>query len=241
MVGSKGWLRASLRNKHRTWHQRLQRFLLAVFLLVVMLPTGLLLFYRIEGVHPVSTLMVRDYVMGVGVTRQWRPLDDISPWLRQSVIMSEDGQFCSHHGVDWGAVNEVVRNAIDGERPRGASTITMQLVKNLFLWPDRSLVRKALEVPYALLADAILPKHRILEIYLNIVEWDRGVFGAQAAAQAYFGRSAKSFSRRQAAMMAVTLPNPLARNPAKPTGAMGRVARIVERRARNAGPFLGCL
>src|SRR5690606_21673986 len=133
-----------------------------------------------------------------------------------SVIMSEDGQFCFHHGIDLGELKGVVDDALAGEATRGASTITMQTVKNLFLWsrPLASL-RKLVELPLAVYVDAVLPKRRIMEIYLNIAEWAPGVYGIEAAAQHHFGVPAKKLTRRQAALLAVTLPNPYARNPAK--------------------------
>ncbi len=176
------------------------------------------------------------------MSRQWVDFDDIAPTLYQSVLMSEDGQFCSHQGVDWDAVNLVISDALDGERPRGASTITMQTAKNLFLWGGRSYLRKALEVPLALWIDFALPKRRIMEIYLNIAEWDNnGIFGVQAGAQSHFGRSAANLSRRQSALMAVTLPNPILREPSKPTAGLNKLARIVENRARQSGAYIKCL
>ena len=123
----------------------------------------------------------------------------------------------------------------------GASTITMQLVKNLFLWPNRSYVRKALEIPYALMAELILSKRRIMEIYLNIAEWDKGVFGAQLAAKTYFKRSAAKVGPRQSSLLAVTLPNPRGRNAARPGKSMNRIAKIVQKRARASGAYVKCL
>ena len=169
------------------------------------------------------------------------PLDDVSPFVYQSVVSSEDGQYCSHNGVDWDAVDLVVDNLIDGERPRGASTIPMQTVKNLFLWNSRSYLRKLLEVPLALTADWAWDKRRMMEIYLNIAEWGPGIFGIEAAAQHHFKRSAKKLTRRQAALLAVTLPNPIARNPRKPNRGLQRLARLVEKRARQSGAYVKCL
>ncbi len=217
------------------------RFVLAFFAILVFLPTFLLLFYRIEIVRPISTLMVYETLIGAEVHREWVKLDEVAPVLYQSIVMSEDGKFCFHNGVDWEALNAVIEDAIDGEKTRGASTITMQMVKNLFLWPNRSYVRKALEVPYAILADFILSKKRIMEIYLNIAEWDRGVFGAEAAAKNYFSRSASKLSARQASLMAVTLPNPKKRNAAKPGRQMNQTAGIIRRRASASGAYVKCL
>lgn len=217
------------------------RFTLAFALLVFLLPAALLLMYRIESVHPVSTLMVHDQLVGPGARREWVDFEEIAPVLYQSVMMSEDGQFCSHSGIDWNALNEVIDDALEGERTRGASTITMQLVKNLFLWPDRSFIRKGLEVPYAIMAEMILGKKRIMEIYLNIIELDKGVFGVEAGSQHYFDRSAAKMGPRYSALLAVTLPNPRARNPAKPTRKLNTLARTIRARARASGAYIQCL
>ena len=208
---------------------------------LALLPVALTLLGLLPFVHPVSTLMVRDLLMLRGYERQWVDIEDIQPVLAHSVIMSEDGQFCSHAGIDWGALTEVIDDALSGEPSRGASTISMQTVKNLYLWQGRSFVRKALEVPLAIGFDLVVSKRRTIEIYLNIVEWAPGVFGAEAAARHHFGRSASDLTQRQAALLAVTLPNPHARNPAKPTAGLSRLADIIERRARQAGGHVDCV
>ena len=204
-------------------------------------PLFLTLLYRFEIVRPASTLMLADTVTFQSFNRDWIALEDISPNLVQSVLMSEDGQFCNHHGVDLGELRAVVEAALSGERTRGASTITMQTAKNLFLWGGRTYVRKALEIPLAIWIDFVLPKDRIMEIYLNIAEWGDGIYGIGAAVPHHFGRDATSLSRRQAALLAVTLPNPYTRNPANPSSSMNRVARVVERRARQSGAYIACV
>jgi monofunctional biosynthetic peptidoglycan transglycosylase len=218
----------------------LGRLALAVFALA-MVPVLLTLAYRAPFVHPVSTLMMADLVTLEGYDRRWVPLDEVAPVLAHSVMMSEDGQFCAHHGVDLAELNAVLDDALSGEPTRGASTIPMQTVKNLFLWGGRSFLRKALELPLAVYFDLVTPKRRIMEIYLNIAEWGPGIYGIEAAAQHHFGRSAKQLTRRQSALLAVTLPNPLQRNPAKPSEGMRRLASIIERRAAGAGDYVRCL
>lgn len=225
--------------RRRLWRW-LRRLLLALAV-VALLPIALTPLYRVPALHPVSMLMVKDLVTLQGYRRDWVALEDMGTVLPYSVVMSEDGQFCSHGGVDWGALNTVVQDALAGEGLRGASTIPMQTVKNLFLWHGRSYVRKALEVPLAIYFDAVVPKQRIMEIYLNIAEWGPNIYGAEAAAQHYFGRSAKTLTRRQAALLAVTLPNPGARDPANPGNGLSNLAAIVERRAQQAGDYVGCL
>lgn len=219
----------------------LKRAVMIVGVLAV-LPIVLTLIYVPGFVHPISTLMVKDLATFSGYDRRWVSIDDVAPVLANSVIMSEDGQFCSHYGVDLGELKVVLEDALEGEASRGASTITMQTVKNLFLW-HRPLgsVRKVVELPLAVYFDLVVSKRRIMEIYLNIAEWGPGIYGIEAAAQHHFGRSAKNLSRRQAALLAVTLPNPIDRNPGKPSKGLSRLASIIERRAAKAGGYVGCL
>ena len=149
------------------------------------------------------------------------------------MVGSEDAKFCSHHGIDWDALREVIDDAEDGEAPRGGSTITQQVVKNLFLWPGRSVVRKALELPLALWIDFVLPKSRILEIYLNIAELGPGgQFGAQTASLYAFGHGASMLTSREAALLAATLPNPHVRSARNPGSGLRRLAGIYIARAQ---------
>ena len=138
------------------------------------------------------------------------PLARISPDLQHAVISAEDGRFYQHHGIDWQEVQKVVDKDMDeGKLGRGGSTITQQLVKNLFLTANRSLIRKAVEFTLAPAAELILPKRRILELYLNVIEWGPGVYGAEAGAQAWYNVPAAKINRDQAARMAAILPAPL--------------------------------
>lgn len=205
------------------------------------LPIVLTILYLPPFVRPISTLMIKDLVTLQGYDRQWVPLDDIAPVLVHSVIMSEDGQFCFHKGVDLGELKGVITDALDGEATRGASTIPMQTVKNLYLWNGRSFLRKAAELPLAVYFDALMSKRRIMEIYLNIAEWGPNIYGIEAASQHHFGKPASKLTRRQAALLAVTLPNPAARNPAKPGPGLRRLASVIERRAARAGAYVQCL
>lgn len=205
--------------------------------------TILLVLVPVYGlVNPVSTPMVWRMVTGQQVVRDWVPIDAVSDRLKASVVMSEDGQFCRHWGVDLGALRAEINAFRAGRSPRGASTISMQVARNLFLWHGRSYVRKALEIPIAGYLDLVLPKRRIMEIYLNIAEWGPdGEFGVSAGASRAFGTDVDAFSWSRASLMAVTLPNPHLRNPARPTRGLVRVARIVEGRARNGARNIGCL
>ena len=239
-------LRTSFLSRFRVWlvlrRRSLVKRLFKIIAVLIALPLVLTLIYALPFVRPVSTLMLWDLVTFQGYTRQWRAIEDISQNLKNAVIMSEDGQFCFHHGIDLGELRGVVEDALDGESPRGASTITMQVAKNLFLWNGRSLLRKALELPLAAYIDLVMSKRRIMEIYLNIAEWGPGgIYGINAGVDRAFGIDAQSMSARQAALMTVILPNPILRNPAKATRGLTSIARIVERRARAAGDYVGCI
>jgi monofunctional biosynthetic peptidoglycan transglycosylase len=213
---------------------RIARNLLLIVLAVLLLPYLVAPFYRAG--HPVSTLMAWRWVKGAPVSRQWIDLSAMAPALPRSVVASEDAKFCSHNGIDWDALREVIDDAEDGEVARGGSTITQQVAKNLFLWPGRSVVRKALEIPLAMWIDLVLGKQRILEIYLNIAEWGpSGQFGAEAGAAYAFGRSAAGLSPREAGLLAAILPNPLRRSARTPGPGVRRLAGIYVARAQAAG------
>jgi len=167
------------------------------------------------------------------VTRNWIDLDRMSPALPRAVVAAEDAKFCTHRGIDWDSVREVVEDAQEGDLTRGGSTITQQVAKNLFLWPGRSILRKALEFPLALWIDFVLTKPRILEIYLNVAEMGpTGQFGAEAGALYAFGRSASVLSPQEAGLLAAILPNPVTRSAQKPGPGTRRLAGTYIVRAR---------
>ena len=190
---------------------------------------------------PVSTLMLGRLAVGKSYQRTYVPLAEIAPVLVASVVASEDARFCKNYGVEWGALGEVIHKADANGPHRGASTITMQTAKNLFLWPGRSVLRKAIEIPIALVLDLVWPKARTIEVYLNIAEWGDGVFGVEAAAQKYFHKSASRLNAREAALLATALPNPIKRNPASPRVFQRRLADNLMSRAAASGEWLGCL
>jgi monofunctional glycosyltransferase len=189
---------------------------------------------------PASTLMLGQWLTGTRIDQRWVPLNRISPYLQRAVITSEDGQFCRHRGVDWGELEEAIERARDGI-PRGGSTISMQVVKNLFLWPSKSYVRKALEFPLTFAIELAWSKPRILEIYLNIAEWGPGVFGAEAAARYHFGKSAATLTPSQAALLAVSLPNPIERRAGAPGPGMQRLAGTIHARMMASLGNAGCV
>ncbi|TVR09428.1 MAG: monofunctional biosynthetic peptidoglycan transglycosylase [Salinarimonadaceae bacterium] len=188
-------------------------------------------------VTPPSTIMLGRWATLQPVERTVVPLERISPHLQLMVVASEDGQFCAHRGVDWSELAFVLER---GES-RGASTIPMQTAKNLFLWPQRSYVRKALEIPIAIWIDLVWSKRRMLEIYLNVAEWDEGVFGAEAAARHYFNKSAADLTRREAALLATALPAPKSRNPRAPSAGHARLADRLAARGARSGWIVACL
>jgi monofunctional biosynthetic peptidoglycan transglycosylase len=214
--------------------------IIAAFLLAPYLIAPL---YRV--VDPVSMPMLWRYVTGAPVERTFVPLRRIAPALPLAVIVAEDGSFCTNHGIDLGAMREAWQEADEtSAHPatrrrvgwfgalRGASTLTQQTAKNLFLWAGHSFVRKALEIPLALWLDVVLPKRRVLEIYLNIAEWGpNGEFGAEAAARYAFGKSAHDLDAREAAELAAILPNPMRRSARTPDFIVRRLAGLYERRA----------
>jgi monofunctional biosynthetic peptidoglycan transglycosylase len=191
------------------------------------------------AIPPVSTLMLGRWLTLQEANRDFVPLAEISPYLPLAVMTAEDGRFCEHDGVDWDALREVIDDE-DGPS-RGASTIPMQVAKNLFLWPSRSYLRKGLEIPIALYIDFVWPKRRMMENYLNIAEWGEGIFGAEAAARTYFRKSARNLTRSEAALLARALPNPIIRNPARPSGRYRALAVQLAGRMEAMAPDTSCL
>ena len=207
---------------------------------VILILLGLLLLalalYRFVPVP--STLMLGRWLTLQPVERQWVPLEQISPALIRAVIAAEDQRFCSHGGVDWVELNAVLDDE-DGPS-RGASTLTMQTAKNVFLWPGRSYIRKGMEIPLAMAIDLAWPKQRVIEVYLNVAEWGDGLYGAEAAAQRYFGKPAARLTPAEAARLAGALPNPILRDPAKPSRALQSASGRIQRRVGQLGPLGDC-
>jgi len=202
-----------------------------VAVVLALIPYAIAPLYRFG--NPISTPMLWRYMTGQRVERAFVPLSQISPALPITVIVAEDGSFCTNHGIDLGAMRQAIEQSEDNlEESRGASTITQQTAKNLFLWGGRSFVRKALEIPLAIWLNLVLPKRRILELYLNVAEWGpNGEFGAEAGAHWAFGRTARELNSYEAAELTAILPNPILRSARTPGPLVHRLAALYERRA----------
>ena len=226
-----------------SYRQRIRWFIrLSIFAACAagLLITLLIFAYRWVA-PPTTTLMLAQRMTGTRIDRAWRPLEQISPHLVRAVIMSEDAGFCGHRGVDFTELERVYERGLEGGSQGGGSTIAMQVTKNLFLWPSKSYVRKAIEIPMTLVADRWWGKRRTLEIYLNIAEWGPGLFGAESAARAYFNKPAVELTEGEAALLAVALPNPLARNAAEPSPRQRRMAAVVQSRMRSGANNVRCI
>ena len=219
---------------------RLHRVLLGALLVALLAPAVLIVIYRFLPV-PITPLMVIRLVQGEGLRKTWVPLEAIAPGLPQAVIAAEDNRFCEHAGFDWKELGGQIDAALAGGRARGASTITMQTAKNLFLWPGRDFVRKALEAWFTPQIELLWPKRRIIEVYLNVAEFGPGIYGAEAAAHAYFDKSAGNLGKREAALLAAILPRPRSWSPARPTKYLQNRARTIRTRIDQLGPMLDCV
>jgi monofunctional glycosyltransferase len=232
------------RGKSRSLTNGLRRLAIIVAIVVVALilvPYAIAPLYRV--IDPVSTPMLWRWATGARVERTIVPLGRIASALSLIVIVAEDGSFCHNRGIDLGAIREALLQSDDdiGES-RGASTITQQTAKNLFLWPGHSVVRKVFEIPLALWINLVLPKRRILEIYLNIAEWGPdGQFGVEAGARFAFGKPARDLTSREAAELASILPNPARRSARAPSALVRRLAGLYERRAMDYPGLDACI
>jgi monofunctional biosynthetic peptidoglycan transglycosylase len=209
----------------------LRRLLLTVLLLLVIAPPVWVAIYRFVP-PPITILMIERAFEGHGIDRRWVPLDRISPDLVRSVIASEDSRFCAHHGFDVRAIDAALRH--NAERPgriRGGSTISQQTAKNVFLWPQRSWVRKGAEAWFTLLIETLWGKRRIMEVYLNTVEMGPGLYGAEAASERYFHVPANHLTPAEAGRLAAILPDPLKWKAARPGPYVRRRTGRIEARS----------
>ena len=207
----------------------LRQIAIWLFAVTIAVPVGLVLIFRFVA-PPATPLMIGTILTGGPVVQRWLPLDEISPNLVRAVIAAEDGKFCSHYGFDLEAIDKALDRNAAGGRLRGASTITQQTAKNVFLLADRTWTRKGIEAYFTLLIEGLWPKRRIMEVYLNVAEWGPRRFGAEAAAQANFGKAASKLDALEAARLATVLPSPLRYRADEPGPFVIRQSRIVYER-----------
>ncbi|BFL64202.1 Monofunctional biosynthetic peptidoglycan transglycosylase [Roseomonas mucosa] len=232
-----GRLPGRLLGQARGWAGGWVRLLLLLFLA---LPLATILAFRVLPV-PVTPLMLIRGIQGYELHHDWVPYDAIAPSLAQAVIASEDNTFCTQAlGFDFPALRGQVETLLEGERPRGASTITMQTAKNLMLWPGRDPVRKLLESWLTPQIALLWPRQRVLEVYLNIVEFGPGIYGAEAAARAFFNKPASALTLRESTQLAVVLPSPLHWVANRPSTWLRQRAATIRARIGELGPLLDC-
>jgi len=201
--------------------RHIYRIIAAIVLCLAILPVLQVLLVKFVD-PPFTVSMVWRWIIHVvslkpcDIAYEWRPLKQISPYLRRAVLAAEDQRFVDHSGFDFIELEKALKEMEEGDRMRGASTISMQTARTLFLWSSRSWARKALEAYYTIILELILSKERILELYLNTVDWGAGVYGAEAAANKYFRTSSSRLNRAQAALLAAILPNPKKWSAVKP-------------------------
>jgi monofunctional glycosyltransferase len=209
-------------------------------LVLLLAPALLILLFRFVP-PPFTPLMILRLGEGYGLHHAWVPYQQISPFLVQAVVASEDDLFCRERsGFDLDALATQIAAWKRGERPRGASTITMQTARNLLLWPGRDPLRKIIEAWLTPQIALLWPKQRVLEVYLNIIEFGPGIYGAEAAAQQFFGRSAATLTRDEAVRLAVVLPDPLHWSASHPSPYQRERDAIIERRSEQLGALLDC-
>ena len=209
-------------------------------LLFVLLSVALVLLFRFVP-PPGSMVMVERKIQSwinsepINIQRQWRSWDELPNSAKLAVIAAEDQRFPVHRGFDIVELRRAWQASRDGGRLRGASTLSQQTAKNVFLWSGRSWTRKGLEAWFTLLIETLWSKQRILEVYLNVAEWDSGVFGLEAAARHYFGVSANALSDRQASLLAAILPSPRTRSASRPDAQVERRSQWIAQQMRNLG------
>lgn len=224
---------------------RLPRFLFHALVALIALPIALTVVYRFLPV-PLTPLMIIRLFQGEGLHKTWIPLESISPSMRRAAVAAEDSLFCEHDGFDWKALNKAYtkwQNQNPNRRARkikGGSTISQQTAKNLFLWPSSTVTRKVIEAPLTILLETILPKQRILEIYLNVAEFGPGIYGVEAAAQKHFRTHAKNLTAQQSALLAAVLPNPRRLSASHPSPYVRQRAGLIQGRTRYLGPLGTC-
>lgn len=213
-------------NKNSFW-RKLLRVMRNILLVFFVTSIGWTILARFVPVYVTPLMLIRSIESIANGdmpknSKQWVPIEKISPTMIQAVVAAEDNLFLEHHGFSFKDLQKAYKHNLKGKRIRGGSTISQQTAKNVFLWNKRSYVRKALEAYFTVLIELIWSKERIMEVYLNSIEMGDGIYGVQAAAKEYFGKEAAQLTRSQAALIAVCLPNPRKYNPARPSSYIQR-------------------
>lgn len=214
---------------------KLRNLILKIILLFFMSTIAVVFFYRFIPVYMTPLMVIRTVESAfsdklVGVDHTWVSIEDISPSMQKAVLKAEDYKFFDHHGFDWDAIDKAMKYNQTHKRKKGASTISQQTAKNVFLWPKRDWIRKGLEAYYTVLIEFLWPKERIMEVYLNVIELGPGVYGVEAASNKYFKKSAKNLTPAQASLIAAVLPNPRKFRIDRPSAYVaGRQNRILNR------------
>lgn len=223
--------------------KKIFRFFFKITLWFFIISIGLTIIYRFIPVPLTSLMVIRlweqawDEKKDVRLYKDWVSMDNISKNMPQAVYAAEDQMFLEHNGFDWKAMENAWEKNKRGKRIKGASTISQQTAKNVFLWPSRNLIRKGLEAYFTFLIETLWTKERIMEVYLNVIEMGPGIYGIEAASQTFYNRPASKLTRQQAAMIAAVLPNPIRWSPARPTGYIrGRQSWIL-RQMNNLAPI----
>ena len=208
-----------------------------VILSFLILSIGSVLYYKWMPVQVTPTMIVKSISDGSRTwEHEWIPFEEISGWMPQAVIASEDQRFLTHSGFDFTEIKKAYKEAEEGGRQRGASTISQQTAKNVFLWQGHSWIRKGMEVYFTFLIEKIWGKKRIMEVYLNSIEMGPGIYGVQSAAYSSFGTTALNLSKSQCALIAATLPNPIKYSSRNPGKYMLKRRKAILRQMRNIGP-----
>lgn len=224
---------------NRPARRPLRSRLLRLLLILLLTPSAIIIAYRYVN-PPVTPLMLIRLTEGETIAKHWMPLEEISPHLARAAIAAEDNLFCRHFGFDFEALKQQMQAYWEGSRPRGASTITMQVAKNILLWPGRDPLRKVIEAGLTPQIELFWSKERILEVYLNVVELGPGLYGVEAASQALFRKSASALNRDEAARLMAILPNPREWSAVRPGPFVRARVQTIHRRMNQLGPLFDC-
>ena len=220
----------------KTFLKKIFRIALRTIAIFILLSVLIPLLFRWVNPPVTPLMLIRKITIGASIEHKWVDINNISPYLVDYAVASEDNNFQGHNGFDFGAIQKAIDER-DRGRFRGASTISQQTAKNVFLWTGKSWVRKGLEVYFTFLIETFWSKERIMEVYLNVIEMGKGIYGAEAAARFYFNTNAKNLSQYQAALIVAAFPDPLRRNPAKPSGYLAGRAQDIIAISQKVGPI----